>query len=547
MVNSDHTPRKVYLNEVQRDLMDVVQARTTVLCAGRAFGKGVVHALWNLRNFQRMPGSTTGFVSANIKRALTNTLPSMLLHWENWGLKRNVHWAIGIKPPKAWGWAQPRFKVQNYENVLSFYNGSIGFIISQDRTGTSNSQSYDALDVDEAKFIDYEQFSNETFPAMRGNRQYYGHHFFHQSMLITSDMPVTKKGSWFMDYSKKCDPELINVLRGTVYEINSIVRRVKDMQSRGATPPKYLRDYLRELHTDLCRLRHAAVDYREVSTIENLEVLGESFIKQLKRDLPPLTFQTSVLCKRIGIARDGFYNKMTEAHKYSDTNFSYLDSLEYKFDKIKEPCSLMDADVDPHRPLCVAFDYNSNINWLVTGQPKGRRLLVLKSFFVKYERKLVELVDDFCRYYRHHRNKTVIFYYDSTALGSNYAVNDEDFKYVIAAAFRARGWRVVDIYIGKPMHHLEKQLLINRGFAGQAKLMPMFNRENNEDLLISVQTAGVYNGKKDKRGEKLPETDSPEGRLEARTDGSDAFDTLYIGCERFPQRSVFSAGVTSSF
>ena len=238
---------------------------------------------------------------------------------------------------------------------------------------------------------------------------------------------------------------------------------------------------------------------------------------------------------------------MTEANKYSATNFSYLDSLEYKFDKIKESCSLMDADVDPHRPLCIAFDYNSNINWLVAGQPKGRRLLVLKSFFVKYERKLVELVDDFCRYYRHHRNKTVIFYYDSTALGSNYAVNDEDFKYVIAAAFRARGWRVVDIYIGKPMHHLEKQLLINRGFAGQAKLMPMFNRENNEDLLISVQTAGVYNGQMEKRGEKLPETDSPEGRLEARTDGSDAFDTLYIGCERFPQRSVFSAGVTSSF
>lgn len=548
MVNSDHNrPKQVYLNEVQRDLMDVVQARTTVLCAGRAFGKGVVHALWNLRNFQRMPGSTTGFVSANIKRALTNTLPSMLLHWENWGLKRNVHWAIGIKPPKAWGWAQPRFKVQNFENVLSFYNGSIGYIISQDRTGTSNSQSYDAIDVDEAKFIDYEQFSNETLPAMRGNRQYYGHHFFHQSMLITSDMPVTKKGSWFMDYSKKCDPELIEVIRGTVYEINSIVRRVKDVQSRGVTPPAYLRNYLRELHTDLCRLRGVAVDYREVSTIENLEVLGESFIRQLKRDLPPLTFQTSVLCKRIGIARDGFYNKMTEAHKYSATNFSYLDSLEYKFDKIKQPSSLMDADVDPQRPLCIAFDYNSNINWLVSGQPKGRKLMVLKSFFVKYERKLVELVDDFCRYYRHQKNKTVIFYYDSTALGSNYAVNDEDFKYVIATAFRARGWRVVDIYIGKPMHHLEKQLLINRGFAGQAKLIPMFNRENNEDLLISIQTAGVYNGKKDKRGEKLPETDSPEGRLEARTDGSDAFDTLYIGCERFPQRSVFSAGVTSSF
>lgn len=39
--------KPVYLNDVQRDLMTVVQAKDTVLVAGRAFGKGMVHALWN--------------------------------------------------------------------------------------------------------------------------------------------------------------------------------------------------------------------------------------------------------------------------------------------------------------------------------------------------------------------------------------------------------------------------------------------------------------------------------------------------------------------
>ena len=28
--------------------------------------------------------------------------------------------------------------------------------------------------------------------------------------------------------------------------------------------------------------------------------------------------------------------------------------------------------------------------------------------------------------------------------------------------------------------------------------------------------------------------------LEHRTDGSDAYDTLYIGCEKFPQHDVFA-------
>ena len=50
----------------------------------------------------------------------------------------------------------------------------------------------------------------------------------------------------------------------------------------------------------------------------------------------------------------------------------------------------MDADLDLDQPICVAFDYNANINWLVAGQTRGKKLMVLKSFYVKYERKLNE-------------------------------------------------------------------------------------------------------------------------------------------------------------
>lgn len=210
--------------------------------------------------------------------------------------------------------------------------------------------------------------------------------------------------------------------------------------------------------------------------------------------------------------------------------------MEYKFDKLKVPTSLADADVEPGLPICIAFDFNANINWLVAGQPEGRKLKVLKSFFVKYERKLPELIDDFCKYYRHHKRKKVVFYFDSTALGSNYAVNNQDFKWVISHEFKKRGWEVEEVHIGPPMKHIEKYLLINRMLSGQANLIPFFNEQNNEDLLISIQTAGVYNGGKDKRGEKLAETE--EDRLEGRTDGSDAFDTLCIGCEKFPRTHI---------
>ncbi len=35
-----------------------------------------------------------------------------------------------------------------------------------------------------------------------------------------------------------------------------------------------------------------------------------------------------------------------------------------------------------------------------------------------------------------------------------------------------------------------------------------------------------------------------EDLLEHRTDGTDAFDTLYIGCEKFPYRDAFSLNVS---
>lgn len=126
-----------------------------------------------------------------------------------------------------------------------------------------------------------------------------------------------------------------------------------------------------------------------------------------------------------------------------------------------------DADVNPIAPICIGMDYNANINWIVAGQPDGRKLNVINSFYVKFER---------------------------------------------------HGWIVEAVYIGNPMRHDEKYMLINQAFAGKQR--------------------AKGDNRKDKAGEKLAE--SEEDLLEHRTDGTDAFDTIYIGAEKFPYREAFS-------
>ncbi|MGN0206700.1 MAG: hypothetical protein ACI4BC_05610 [Muribaculaceae bacterium] len=96
------------------------------------------------------------------------------------------------------------------------------------------------------------------------------------------------------------------------------------------------------------------------------------------------------------------------------------------------------------------------------------------------------------------------------------------------------------------MRHDEKYLLINQGFSDKQRLIPFFNRQNNDDLILAIQAAGVSRGRngfrKDKGGEKLAE--SEEDLLEQCPDGTNAFDTLYIGCVRFPYRDAFSLSVS---
>ena len=49
--------------------------------------------------------------------------------------------------------------------MVTFYNGSVAIIISQDRPGSSNSLTLSWLLIDEAKFIDYDKLKDETLPA----------------------------------------------------------------------------------------------------------------------------------------------------------------------------------------------------------------------------------------------------------------------------------------------------------------------------------------------------------------------------------------------
>lgn len=534
--------KKIYLNDAQYFMLSMSPRNLIAVC-GRGLGKGVMQASRMLQFVQAMPRCSLGFVVPSVKRGLTNILPSILMHLNSWGYRKDVSYCIGHRPAKAWRWPSPIWEPENYDNVISFYNGSTVSLISQDRKGTSNSMSLDGVIIDEAKFIDFEKLKNETFQANRGNEMYFSKCYLHHGMTITSDMPVTKAGSWFLAYEKQMDKQLCAVVEGLVCQIWKTKQLLKEHPDR----KDYYYRRLQQLRSTADELRGHLTLYKEYSSLENLAILGKQYFYDMKRNLPALTFATSILGLRLTMSMDGFYSGLRPVNLYTAPNLSHLDGLHYDMKKLQQVDSRMDGDLDGSLPLIIAFDANANINWCVVGQVgDDGKLRVVNSLYTKYERKLPELVDDFCHYYKYYPMKQVLFYYDTTFISNNYALHNDDFHGTIVHGLRREGWYVTDVCVGRQMAHIEKQALINRMFMGRAAHQVLINRDNNADLLISIQTAGVYMGKKDKRGEKLAETE--EDKLENRTDGSDAFDTLCIGVEKFPRLQLRMGGaVVSSF
>lgn len=520
-----------YLNRCQMYALGVMTKNMTVV-AGRGTGKGLIAASLLRRNVEGMPGSNTALVGPNSKRMWTNIIPSWDTHLRRWGFVEGVHYTWGKKPAKEWGWKEPIIKPMNWENTLSFYTGAYATVISQDRKGTSNSQSFDFVLVDEAKFIDFEQFKDETLPANRGNGNAFGHIFYHHGIAKFSDTPTTKKGSWFLNDREKCDVQKLQLLEGLLASFYQLRSQIADKVERHEPVTPAERYNLKRMSRAINMLRADTYMYKEFSSIENLEILGEDFIRQCHRDMPPATFRTTIMCRRVEHSEDSFYSSKSDRNLYTAVDKSYIDSLNWDMEKLRKVDCRMDADVNKSEPLYIAIDPNNNINWMVVGQPgKDMKLRILKSFYTKYDRRLSELTEDFCAYYAPHQHKEVVFCYDATCVNNNFAVDGNGFADVVKYCLMKNGWQVSEIYIGAPWKHPVKHALINRMFVGQARFQVLFNEENNRDLLISIDSAMTINGtnQKDKSGEKKPETE--EDQLQTRTDGSDAFDTLCIAVE----------------
>lgn len=547
---------KKFFNKAQRDAM-LVSAHDEYYVCSRGLGKSEgIDARAILQNVWSMPGSTGALLSPTYAKAWGNTLPAICHALASWGYIEGIHYYVGRKAPADKNFKQPKRKPlrEAWQNCFHFWNGTVMVVLSFNQGMSANSMSLDWIIGPEAKFLDYNKIKSEVNPANRGNKQYFDYSPFHHRVTYSTDMPTSKTGKWILDKENEMDTSHINYIRNLYKE----KKRFQKLEVQ----TEYSKRNIALLESDLRDARkyqvpkipikgkelEYSVYYAEYDIFDNLEVVGKDFIWQMQRDSPALIWRTAFLNERLFRVPNGFYSALTDDHFYLPNDSGNLQKLGSNWKKLTTSGCLGDGDLDMNQPLYIGCDANAAISTVCVGQVdhNTRQMKTLKSFFVKTPGKLQDAIQLFCDYYNPLIKKEVVFYYDHTFTWASGTTNDS-YRDTVVSVLQKNRWNVTDEYIGQSAGHAWKHLQIDKALKGdQEMLTPVFNLIHNEFLKIAMEQTGVKQGKtgfeKDKSPEHLPDTaDSPD---EHKTHVTDAWDTLYIGCNFYykePNGEYFGA------
>lgn len=524
----------VHMNRTQLRA-NLIDAQTEVHVVARGEGKteGIL-ATKLLKNARAMPRGVTVISTPTYEGLLSKTLPPLIRGLERLKVYKDIHYVIGRQVPKNWGWEDPFHKPLRPEYSMHFCTGHAAFFASFNRENSVNGVSGHSVITDEAKFFVREKkdrFFEELTPAIRGQREFFGHLSRYRSFTFTTDMPTNADARWLFEYEDKMDPLAIEVIEGLQYEL--AMYHQKRMATESKKKRKYYDGKIKRLEFELNQARTGEVFYFEPKGMENMDVLGEETYWQWKMELPDFVFRTSIGNQRQMKVEDGFYPLLDDEHHarfYPDTRLEDI-AFDTNFDvtALTSFNCLNDADRNHSAPLELALDWGDHINCLVVGQERGREYRILKSMFVKKPQKIQDLANEFCDYYQHHGAKTVKIPYDHTAkaaMGFTETTYINEFSLILTK----RGWSVELIYIGQTANHEFRYLLWNTILGEADRSMPKvrFNRKNCEFLLISMNNAPARQGSKRFEKDKTSEKKRDTVPQEEATHFSDAADTLLV-------------------
>lgn len=466
--------KTVYLNPKQAAILKATQ-KARVFIGGRGSGKSTVIGDYIIDCMGAMPGSSGGLWAPTDEIITSSLLPEVQSRLQVYGYEEGYDYVIGKKPPEDF--LQPLRKPVKYDKVISFADGCCIHMISlySERAARGLSLQWGA--GDEMGFIQRSRFTQNVRPAMRGSRKAtavlelpgpgpvpYGEvkrigarwvwcYFFEEcpwylSFLNVSSMPYLDLGKWLLSYEQ--NPQAF---------------------------------------------------YIESTAYDNIEVLGQQYIDNLREELSDIEFRIEVMNERVKQLADGFYPSFNEENNVS-----------------------LDNHYSPEEPIELSWDFG-NFSCISIYQNKGSLVAGIDCMYEK-RGTVQELTDRFIEKYKGHKRKIIEIWGDRN--GNNSLPNSKKTLYQeITSRLQAAGWKVRSYVRGLDPPHADKHLMLNEALKGENENLPkiVFHAIKCKPLIISIQGAPMREDfKKDKRSEH-PNSKTPQ---EYATHFSDTFDNYYF-------------------
>jgi len=478
------------ISQIRRNLMQLLvrlaRQPIKVIKAGRGAGKTTVLADEVEDVVHDMPRSTNFMQGLTFQQMLTLTLGSFIDSMASLGYIHKLHYFIGGRPPKKWGWKEAYQPPQDYNRAISFYNGTVYLLFSQDTTSRGvNTASGIA---DEFALLNPTKFQAEAIATLRQDPKRFGKCRRYLSQTYCTSAPRTLQGRFIYQYE----------------------------EASKKTPDE--------------------VFFLSASSHVNKENLPAEWFKNQKTLLSKQDYLIEIENKDLKAIQGGFYPLFSEGkHTYTAFNNDYLSGLldngdGYDRENFTKMDCRQDSDWYPNAPLDIALDYGK-FNCIVTGQDTLNMCRFLSAMSVDMKdpdnpKLTKDLVDEWCTYYRFHQDKTVHYWYDSTAMGKDGRA-PKNFSEIVIDTLIDNGWEVITHYYGKAAEHVDKYNFWTIAMRNDHPLLPHFswNRHNCKYLIESITGAGAKEGA---LGPEKIKTDEKNQSLDQRytTHFSDACDML---------------------
>lgn len=523
--------QKVHYNKPQL-LAKLIDAKDEVDIWGRGTGKsqgrGSVRAL---DMATMMPRCSFVNVANTYMQLLDRTLPPMISHWEELGMKRDVDFWVRRFPSKEYRFEMPIITPEVADHCIFIRANkkavSVMRLVSQDRPASSSGISIDGIMGDEARYLSWQKLQDELMPTNRGNERFFKGCHLHHGTLWMSDMPRTAESLWLLEEEKKMDKEAVEIVKQIQFQLFRLNLKIQKQGGKTKSDEFKLGQYNKMLF----EIRKELLFYSEASTLQNIDVVGIDYIKRMHRQLSPAEYNRAILNLRPDTVEDAFYAHLSDKHTYTAYHSHILEGLkEEEWGKGHLDNCKKDSDLIHSIPLSVAPDFGGSINCLVVGQRSGRDFLFQKNIYVKNPGRVKDLAAEFDRYYRYFYKKEVVFYYDHTHYQTN-PNSDLTPKDEFISQLEARGWIVYPKFIGHTPSPYSRYHLWGLGLVGDDPkiLLPKFNKYNTDELRNSMSlTAIKKGGKTGYEKDKSLERDKQKDQLNA-PHLSDAADVLYWG------------------